>query len=187
MQLPHEPIYSCFTSLTCNCLTSLICNCFTTPICNCLTSLIYNCLTSPICNCLSSPIYICFTSLTCNCLTSLICNCLTSRICNCLMEGINSKTVEQYMDHLGHSLDIDRYIYAVPPAMRIVNTVGPVLENLGLFVVRRKHIMEQILLDAHSEHCLWTASCRKICRCIIRHKGRKISTILAGKNTRTLH
>ena len=47
------------------------------------------------------------------------------------MEGIDDATIRQFMDHLGHSTEVDKNIYAVPPAQQILETVGRVIDALG--------------------------------------------------------
>ena len=46
------------------------------------------------------------------------------------MEGIDDATIRQFMDHLGHSTEVDKNIYAVPPAQQILETVGRVIHAL---------------------------------------------------------
>ncbi len=46
------------------------------------------------------------------------------------MEGIDEQTVNRFMDHMGHSKDININIYAVLPALSILQTVVLVIERL---------------------------------------------------------
>ena len=46
------------------------------------------------------------------------------------MEGIDEQKVNRFMEHMGHSKDINKNIYAVPPVLSIMQTVVPVIERL---------------------------------------------------------
>ena len=46
------------------------------------------------------------------------------------MEGIDEQTVNRFMEDMGHSKDIDKNIYAVAPALSILQTVVPVIKRL---------------------------------------------------------
>lgn len=46
------------------------------------------------------------------------------------MEGVNEQRVNSFMEHLGHHKDIDKNIYACPPALRVLKDVTPILENI---------------------------------------------------------
>ena len=46
------------------------------------------------------------------------------------MEGIDEQTVNRFTEDMGHFKDIDKNIYAVPPALSILQTVVPVIERL---------------------------------------------------------
>ena len=46
------------------------------------------------------------------------------------MEGIEEATIDTVMSHLGHDKAVNRNIYTVPPAERILQTVVPLIEEL---------------------------------------------------------
>ena len=46
------------------------------------------------------------------------------------IEGLDGSTIEKFMEHMGHSKDIDQNIYSVPPALRTLKTVAPIIYQL---------------------------------------------------------
>ena len=46
------------------------------------------------------------------------------------IEGLDGPTIENFMDHMGHSREVDQNIYAVPPALRTIRTVAPIIDQL---------------------------------------------------------
>ena len=46
------------------------------------------------------------------------------------MEGISEDQVTTFMEHMGHSRDINKNIYAVPPALKTLQQVVPIVEQL---------------------------------------------------------
>ena len=46
------------------------------------------------------------------------------------IDGLDGSTIEKFMEHMGHSKDIDKNIYAVPPALRTIKTVAPIIYQL---------------------------------------------------------
>ena len=46
------------------------------------------------------------------------------------MEGLKEDTISTFMAHMGHSEDIDKNIYAVPPAVKAISCVAPLIERM---------------------------------------------------------
>jgi integrase len=45
-------------------------------------------------------------------------------------DGLEEDTIDSMMDHMGHSKDIDKNIYCVPPAARALSIVAPIIDEL---------------------------------------------------------
>jgi hypothetical protein len=53
------------------------------------------------------------------------------------MEGLSEQSIVTFTEHMGHSTEMSRDVYAVPPAVRTINTVGRILTTLDkVFVFR---------------------------------------------------
>ena len=46
------------------------------------------------------------------------------------LEGIDPSTVDTFMDHMGHSENIDTNIYAVTPALNTLKKIAPIIDRL---------------------------------------------------------
>ena len=46
------------------------------------------------------------------------------------MDDIDETAIDRFMEHMGHSRSIDRNVYAVPPAIQILVTIGPIIDRL---------------------------------------------------------
>ena len=43
---------------------------------------------------------------------------------------VSEEDIDCFMEHVGHHRNIDKNIYACPPAMRVMQTVTPILEKI---------------------------------------------------------
>ena len=46
------------------------------------------------------------------------------------MDNNDETAIDRFMEHMGYSENIDRNIYAVPSAMQILETIGPIIDRL---------------------------------------------------------
>lgn len=46
------------------------------------------------------------------------------------LEGINEQVVDSFMQHMGHTKEIDKDIYAVPPGLKALRDVTPIINRL---------------------------------------------------------
>ena len=46
------------------------------------------------------------------------------------MDDIDETAIDRFMEHMGHSRSTDRNVYAVPPAIQILETIGPIIDRL---------------------------------------------------------
>lgn len=46
------------------------------------------------------------------------------------MEHVEENVINQFMDHMGHARDIDKNIYAVPPALNTLKTIAPIITQM---------------------------------------------------------
>jgi len=46
------------------------------------------------------------------------------------LQCLQVETVDRFMEHVGHSKEIDKNIYAVPPALNMLKTVIPIISHL---------------------------------------------------------
>ena len=75
------------------------------------------------------------------------------------MENIDETAFSRFMEHMGHSRSIDRNVYAVPPAMQILQTTGPIIDRLDtvdpLCVLPNSHYCITLLLIFWSLYYLY--------------------------------
>ena len=45
-------------------------------------------------------------------------------------DDIDETAIDRFMEHIVHSRSIDRNVYAVPPAIQILETIGPIIDRL---------------------------------------------------------